>query len=87
MFPFGFDWKLKNLRKKWCKLRLKALKMEKEERKTFFDMLDDVEQELRTLEEEELTRADRARILERVENGLKEIEEIIKPRKEKEFNF
>ena len=75
MFPFGFDWKLKNLRKKWCKLRLKVLKMEKEERKAIFDMLDDVEQELRTLEEEELTRADRARILERVETGLKEIEE------------
>jgi len=87
MFPFGFDWKLKNLRKKWCKLRLKVLKMEKEERKTLFDMLDDVEQELRTLEEEELTRADRARILERVETGLKEIEETLKPRKEKEFNF
>ena len=50
-------------------------------------MLDDVEQELRTLEEEELTRADRARILERVETGLKEIEETLKPRREKKFSF
>jgi len=57
------------------------------ETKALFDMLDDVEQELRTLEEEELTRADRTRILERVETGLKEIEETLKPRREKKFSF
>ena len=71
---FGFDWKIRRLRNRWNRLRNKALKQEKEKRIRLLEMLDDVENDLRVLEEQELTRVDRYRIMRNVENGLREVE-------------
>jgi len=71
---FGFDWKIRRLRNRWNRLRNKALRQEKEKRIRLLEMLDDVENDLRVLEEQELTRVDRYRIMRNVENGLREVE-------------
>jgi len=75
---FGFDWKIRRLRNRWNRLRNKALKQEKEKRIRLLEMLDDVENDLRVLEEQELTRVDRYRIMRNVENGLREVEISLK---------
>jgi len=75
---FGFDWKIRRLRNRWNRLRNKALRQEKEKRIRLLEMLDDVENDLRVLEEQELTRVDRYRIMRNVENGLREVEISLK---------
>jgi len=75
---FGFDWKIRRLRNRWNRLRNKALKQEKEKRIRLLEMLDDVENDLRVLEEQELTRVDRYRIMRNVENSLREVEIALK---------
>lgn len=85
MFFFGFDRKIRGLRKKWCKLRLKALKKSKEERNNLLNKLDDIEQQLIILEEQELTRIDRSRISEEIEKNLKEVEKLLKSKKEEQL--
>jgi len=75
---FGFDWKIRRLRNRWNRLRNKALRQEKEKRIRLLEMLDDVENDLRVLEEQELTRVDRYRIMRNVENGLREVEIALK---------
>ncbi|OYT43363.1 MAG: hypothetical protein B6U88_01255 [Candidatus Aenigmarchaeota archaeon ex4484_56] len=80
MFFFGFEGKVRRLRKTWCKLRLRTLKMKE---KNVLNMLDDIDQQLRTLEEQELTRFDRSRILSEVEDSLKNVETALKSKKER----
>ncbi len=84
MIPFGFDRKVRGLRKKWCKLRMKSLKQSKENKGRLLEMLDNVENDLRSLEEQKLGRGDRGRIAEQVENGLKEVEEVLKGKDKEE---
>ena len=54
------------------------MRQEKEKRIRLLEMLDDVENDLRVLEEQELTRIDRYRIMRNVENGLREVEIALK---------
>ncbi|RLJ00802.1 MAG: hypothetical protein DRP06_01205 [Candidatus Aenigmatarchaeota archaeon] len=70
---FGFNGRIRNLRKKWCRYRLKALKLEGSAKIRILNQLDGVEQELRTLEGQDLRRLDRNRIATSVEHGLKNI--------------
>ena len=81
MFFFGFDRRVKGLRKKWCKLRIKALKLENYQKTQLLDRLDSIEQDLRTIEEQDLRRHDRNRIADSVDQELRYIEDIIKGRK------
>jgi repressor of nif and glnA expression len=86
MLFFGFTWRLKRLRNRWNKLRKKALGQEKNKKGKLLNMLDDVENDLRVLEEQELTRKDRNKIIKKVEDGLKEVEIVLKSKEIEESN-
>ena len=79
---FGWERKIRKLRKKWDRLREKALGADESIRTTVLTRLDQVENNLRTLEEQNLSRMDRARISKDVEISLAEIAEIIKSKPE-----
>jgi len=80
---FGFNWKIRGLRKKWCKYRLKALKLQGSSKSRILNQLDSVEQELRTLEGQDLRRPDRNRITASVEHGLKNVYSELSSKKRK----
>ena len=80
---FGFNGRIRGLRKRWCKYRLKALKLEGSSKSRILNQLDGVEQELRTLEGQDLRRLDRNRIAASVEHGLKNIYEELSSKKRK----
>lgn len=61
---------------------MKSLKKDKEQKSRLLDMLDNVEQNLRTIEKQEMKRGDRNRFAEQVESGLKEVENILKSKGE-----
>ena len=79
--PFFSSWdrRVRKLRKKWDRTREKVLR--KEEKQNLLEKLDQIENSLRVLEEKELTRTDRYRVLKEVEIGLEEVNDILKPEK------
>ena len=78
IFPFGWKWRLKRLRKRWDRLREKALGKPEPLRSQLLQKLDVVENKLRTLEEQQLNLAMRARLAKEVELDLEEIKAVIK---------
>ncbi|MCK4730612.1 MAG: hypothetical protein KAT28_04800 [Candidatus Aenigmarchaeota archaeon] len=80
---FGFNGRIRGLRKKWCRYRLKALRLEGSSKSRILNQLDSVEQELRTLEGQDLRRLDRNRIAASVEHGLKNVYEELSSKKRK----
>jgi hypothetical protein len=89
-FIFGWPRKIRKLRKRWDRLREKALKKKGLLKKTAMEKLDMTEQKLRTLEEQKITRLDRSRLARDVELDLTEIktmlsmkqEELMQPRQQ-----
>lgn len=86
----GWNWKVRRLRKRWDRLREKALKKKNPVRSEALKMLDTVSPNLTTLEEQHLGRVDRARISKDIEISLEGIKELLKAkasdlRAEKEF--
>ena len=79
---FGWERRVRKLRKKWDHLREKALKTKEPIRSTSLKRLDDVESNLRMIEEQRLSRIDRARLAKEVEISLEEIKELIKSKPE-----
>lgn len=76
-FIFGWPRKVRKLRKRWDRLREKTLKKKGLVKKTSLEKLDMIEQKLRTLEEQKITRLDRSRLAREVEIDLAEIKAML----------
>ena len=61
-FIFGWPRRIRKLRKRWDRLREKTLKKKGLVKKTALEKLDMIEQKLRTLVEQKITRLDRSRL-------------------------
>jgi hypothetical protein len=78
----GWNWKIRKLRKKWDRLREKALKKDDPLRHTLLEKLDSAENNLRILEEQRLSRVDRARLSKTLEIDLEGIKAMLKGKPE-----
>jgi hypothetical protein len=74
---FGWGRKIRKLRKRWDRLREKTLKKEPSMRARLLPREDQVEQNLRILEERRLNRSERARLAKEVEIDLAEIKDMV----------
>jgi ethanolamine utilization protein EutQ (cupin superfamily) len=75
---FGWKWRIRRLRKRWDRLREKALKKKGRMRAAVLERLDSTENDLRTLEEQRLNRVIRARMAKEVEIELEEVKAMLK---------
>jgi hypothetical protein len=73
----GWDWKVRKVRRRWDRLREKSLEKKGRFRHTLLKMLDDIENKVRILEEERLSKRDRKRILAEVTGELEKIKYMI----------
>lgn len=80
-FIFGWEHKIRGLRKKWDRMRERALKKHDPIKSDILSKLDMVENSIRTLEEQKLNRVVRARMVKETEIGLAEIEALLKSSK------
>ena len=76
-FLFGWPRKIRKLRKRWDRLRENSLKKKGLVKKTALEKLDMIEQKLRTLEEQKITRLDRSRLAREIEIDLAEIKAMM----------
>ena len=76
-FIFGWPRKIRKLRKRWDRLRERTLKKKGLVKKTALEKLDMIEQKLRTLEEQKITRLDRSRLAREVDLDLTEIKAML----------
>lgn len=74
----GWNYRVRKLRKRWDRLREKSLKKKNPLRSELLSRLDSISSNLATLEEQRLSRIDRARISKDVEVSLAEIAELIR---------
>ncbi|RLJ07071.1 MAG: hypothetical protein DRP13_03775 [Candidatus Aenigmatarchaeota archaeon] len=74
---FGFQRKVRKLRKTWDRLREKSLKKKNPIREMALERLDAIENHLRMLEEQKLSKIDRARISKEVEIDLEEVKALL----------
>jgi hypothetical protein len=81
-FFFGWNWRVRRLRRKWDRVREKSLKKKGQLRAELLARLDIVENQLRMMEEQRLTRLDRRRFYREVAVALAEIREILKMKEE-----
>ncbi len=79
---FGWGHRVRKLRKRWDRCREKTLKKEEPRRKMLLEKLDRIEEKLRTLEEQSINRAARAKIAKEVEIDIEEVKELLKAEKE-----
>ena len=79
---FGWNWKIRRLRKKWDRERENALKKHEPIKRILLEKLDNAENNLRILEEQRLSRVDRARLSKTLEIDLEEIKAMLKSRPE-----
>ncbi|MBN2042316.1 MAG: hypothetical protein JW754_00755 [Candidatus Aenigmarchaeota archaeon] len=87
MFGFIFGWgrKIRKLRKKWDRLREKALKKNEPLKSTILVKMDQIENNLRTLEERRsIARVERARLAKEIEIDLEGVKAMVKT-KDEEF--
>lgn len=75
---FGWNWKVRRMRKKWDRLREKTLRKKEPIRSEALQKLDTIAPTLVTLEERQLNRVDRARMSKEVQIDLAEIQAILK---------
>lgn len=85
---FGWNGKVRRLRKRWDRLREKSLRKDASVRATVLPKEDQVEQNIRVLEERRLPHGERARVAKEVEIDLAEIKAILdeKPQKMQQAN-
>lgn len=81
-FFLGWGHKIRKLRKRWDRLREKSLKKEASLRAILLPREDQIEQNLRILEERRLNRRERARLAKEVEIDLEEIKAMLKSKPE-----
>jgi hypothetical protein len=79
---FGWNRKVRKLRKRWDRLREKSLKKDAGMRAVILPKEDQIEQNLRILEERRLNRSERARLAKDIEIDLEEIKAILGSRPE-----
>lgn len=72
-FIFSSSRKIRKLRKRWDRIREKTLKKSSEMRARLLPKEDQIEQNLRILEERHLHRGERARLMKEVELDLAEV--------------
>lgn len=75
---FGWDRKVRKLRKRWDRLREHSLKKHGPLRSRLLQRLDAINSNMTTMEERQLSRVDRARISKDVEISLEEVKELMK---------
>jgi hypothetical protein len=78
----GWNWRVRRLRKRWDRLREKALKKKNPIRMDALKKLDAISPNLTTLEEQHLGRVDRARISKDVEINLEGIKALLNTKPE-----
>ncbi|NIO21403.1 MAG: hypothetical protein GTN76_11860 [Candidatus Aenigmarchaeota archaeon] len=80
MFTFLFGWnrKIRKLRKRWDRLREKALKKKQPMKGDILTKMDVIEQNLRVLEERKVSRVERSRLAKEIEIDLEGIKAILK---------
>ena len=76
-FIFGHGRKIRKLRKRWDRLREKTLKKDSALRAQLLPKEDQIEQNLRILEERRMNRGERARLSKEVEIDLAEIKALL----------
>ena len=76
-FLLGWGHRIRRLRKRWDRLREKSLKKDASLRATLLPREDQVEQNLRILEERKLNRRERARLAKELEIDLEEIKAML----------
>jgi hypothetical protein len=74
---FGWGHRIRKLRKRWDRLREKSLKKDAGIRATLLPREDQIEQNLRILEERKLNRRERARLAKEVEIDLVEMKAML----------
>ncbi len=80
---FGWKWRVRKIRKHWDRLREKSLKKQEPLRSTLLAKLDQIENNLRVLEERKsITRIERARISKEIEIDLEEVKALVKSKPE-----
>ena len=79
---FGWDARVRKSRKRWDRLREKALKKDEPIKGLALKKLDEISSNLVTMEERELGRMDRARIAKDVEIALEEVKALLKSKPE-----
>lgn len=80
---FGWDRKIRKLRKRWDRLRERSLKKDAAARANLLPKEDQIEQNIRILEERHLHRGERARLAKEVEIDLAEVKAILEEKPEK----
>jgi len=75
---FGYGRKIRKLRKRWDRLREKALKKKQPMRGDILAKMDLIEQNLKILEERKVNRIERSRIAKEIEIDLEEIKTLVK---------
>jgi hypothetical protein len=73
----GWNWKVQRTRRRWDRLREHALEKKGDLRKRLLRELDLLEDNLKTLEEQKLSRRDGTRILREVEMELANISDLL----------
>jgi hypothetical protein len=73
----GWNWKVQRTRRRWDRLREHSLEKQGTVRKKALKDLDFIEDKLRMLEEESLSRRDRTKIMREVEMELANIADLI----------
>ena len=81
-FLFGWNRRVRGLRKRWDRLREKSLKKGEPIRRMALERLDMIENNLKMLEEQRMDRVSRARIAKEVEIGLEEVNAMMKMKPE-----
>ena len=81
-FIFGHGRKIRKLRKRWDRLREKTLKKDQSLKSRLLTKEDQIEQNLRILEERQLHRGERERLIKELEIDLAEIKGLLNSKPE-----
>ncbi len=73
----GWDWKVQRTRRRWDRLREHSLKKEGRVRREALRELDILEDKMRMLEEQDMSRRDRIRLMRELEMGMANVEDLI----------
>jgi hypothetical protein len=73
----GWNWRVQRTRRKWDRLREHSLDKKGRVRNYLLRELDLLEDKVKNLEEENLTRRDRVRIMKEVEAGLENLQDVL----------
>ncbi len=84
LFTFLFGWgrRVRKLRKKWDRLREKALKKKQPLKSDILTKLDQIEQNIRILEERRVNRVERSRLAKEIEIDLEGVKAMVKMKEE-----